>query len=99
MCLEIKANRLQWKFITFSLQTIFLGGESVSGGSYANYCSKIRTVYLIMEFIQQILQSMQTSTWNVLKGMHSEEEPINETLLVEQSYGSQSNDRQLNIYT
>lgn len=37
------------------------GEKSISGGSYANYYAKIRTVYLIMDFIQQTLQSMQTS--------------------------------------
>lgn len=85
MCLEIKANKQQWKFITISLQTSFLRGGSIPGGSHANYYSKIRTVYLIMESIQQTVLSMQTSTWNVMKEKDSEDETINETLLVEQS--------------
>lgn len=38
-----------------------------------------------MEFIQQTLQSMQTSTWNVMKEKDSEEEPINGAVLAEQS--------------
>lgn len=78
----------------FSLQTRFLGGggegagrkggESIYGVSYANCYAKIRTVYLIMEFIQQTLWSMQISKWNVMKEKDSKEELINKTLSVEQ---------------
>lgn len=60
------------------------GGKPTSGGIDANYHAKFWTLHLIIEFIQQTLQSMQTSAGNTITKKASEEEPTNEMLVLEQ---------------
>lgn len=59
------------------------GGEPTSGSIDANYHAKFWTVHLIIEFIQQTLQSMQTSAGNTITKNASEEESMNEMLVLE----------------
>lgn len=60
------------------------GGKPTSGSSYANYHAKFWTVHLIIEFIQQTRQSMQTWTGNTIIKRASEEEPRNEMQALQQ---------------
>lgn len=60
------------------------GGKPTSGSIDANYHAKFWTAHLIIEFIQQTRQTMQTSAGNTITKKASEEEPMNEMLVLEQ---------------